>query len=474
MIIYFAVITCSLKLRRSYYKMLLNVSHTIQCVFSRMSWYTLAVILSTLVTIHASQGPEKFTLATAIVLKRGEDITWSVSRENLKYNYRTVVDTTSKAFAVWHTAGLNFRFVHNYSQAMIRISFKRRFHGEIGYDFDGLGSLLAHAYLPNQGDLSSEIHLDNDEIFSFSMKDSDYEGDNAPTSYFWTVLHEIGHSLGVQHSSLPSSIMYGWYKSRSFGNGTIVLPKDDANAINQLYFSNTKQYATIPNFDKNKVVTTTPVPPADKSESTANTTITTCFSFDSLSEIKHDATKDSISAYCAGVYDAISYVRGELYVFVGDLHWRFDTSGMLHNGYPQPTGATWRLPSGSQVNAVFEWMQYIVIQTGKRYNLFVGTDFVRSVNFEVAPSITFSSNNRVYAAFRGKIKDITGLLVRRKNLRWRYLPPIQLLQNELRAATDILVASNGMYIFKSGVHGIVVNGVVEHYKLNKGVWSNCR
>ncbi|CAL44614.1 44.5 kDa Metalloprotease/Matrixin [Spodoptera frugiperda ascovirus 1a] len=177
-----------------------------------------------------------FTIQSPIHVPDDGTITWCVSKINCKYDYDEVVGVTAAAFDVWSMTGLVFKPTSRCDRAHIRISFKRRYHGDS--DFDGEGGLLAHAFLPNQGALSGDIHMDNDETFAFSFNDADYEGDNAPTSYFWTVLHEIGHTLGLQHSSSKQAIMYGFYVKRSFNNGAVTLSTDDMNGINELYHSN--------------------------------------------------------------------------------------------------------------------------------------------------------------------------------------------------------------------------------------------
>lgn len=61
----------------------------------------------------------------------------------------------------------------------------------------------------------------------------------AGTSFFNVALHELGHSLGLGHSSDPNAVMRPWYES----NEVDKLPDDDRNAIQELYGSKDKIWA---------------------------------------------------------------------------------------------------------------------------------------------------------------------------------------------------------------------------------------
>jgi hypothetical protein len=106
--------------------------------------------------------------------------------------------------------------------ANIKIAFHRGIHSD-GYKFDGFGGILAHGFYPCttnstcNGEFYGEVHLDLDE--------------NWDTSFLYAVvLHEFGHTFGLDHSSVKESVMYPWYS-----NSKNKLHEDDIIGISQIY-----------------------------------------------------------------------------------------------------------------------------------------------------------------------------------------------------------------------------------------------
>ncbi|XP_018576147.1 stromelysin-1-like, partial [Anoplophora glabripennis] len=97
--------------------------------------------------------------------------------------------------------------------------------GVCQFPFDGPGVRLAHAYFPITGDKCREIHLDSDEHW--------YEGlEPAPAdaiALLPVLMHEIGHTLGLSHTTNVNAIMYPWFKT------VYSLGEDDVNGIQFLY-----------------------------------------------------------------------------------------------------------------------------------------------------------------------------------------------------------------------------------------------
>lgn len=73
--------------------------------------------------------------------------------------------------------------------------------------------------------LAGDLHFDNDE-------DYDVNGSHVKVDLNWLSLHELGHSLGLDHSWNPESVMFPFYLGYIPG---LTLYKDDVEGIQQLY-----------------------------------------------------------------------------------------------------------------------------------------------------------------------------------------------------------------------------------------------
>ncbi|KAG8366878.1 hypothetical protein BUALT_Bualt16G0013800 [Buddleja alternifolia] len=99
------------------------------------------------------------------------------------------------------------------------IGFHRGNHGD-GAPFDGPGGTLAHAFAPTNG----RFHYDADERWSVGPVANAFDLETI-------AVHEIGHLLGLGHSSVEEAIMYP-----SIGLGqTKNLHADDIQGIRALY-----------------------------------------------------------------------------------------------------------------------------------------------------------------------------------------------------------------------------------------------
>ncbi|KAI3891012.1 hypothetical protein MKW98_007317 [Papaver atlanticum] len=142
----------------------------------------------------------------------------------------TVKLTFANAFKRWaEVTPLSFVETEFYSTADIRIGFFSGDHGD-GEPFDGTLGTLAHAFSPPNG----RFHLDGAE-------DWIVDGDASTATIKSAVdlesvaVHEIGHLLGLGHSSVEESIMYPTISSRK---KKVVLRDDDIQGIQVLYGGN--------------------------------------------------------------------------------------------------------------------------------------------------------------------------------------------------------------------------------------------
>ncbi|KAF4391659.1 hypothetical protein F8388_005424 [Cannabis sativa] len=169
---------------------------------------------------------------------------WPVGRRDLTYAFQPENELTNevktvfaRAFLRWsQVTPLTFTEIQTFSAADLKIGFFVGDHGD-GEPFDGVLGTLAHAFSPTAG----RFHLDGDENWVVG-------GDISTSSVASAVdlesvaVHEIGHLLGLGHSSVEDSIMFPTIASRT---RKVELANDDVLGIQRLYGSN-PNYVTPP------------------------------------------------------------------------------------------------------------------------------------------------------------------------------------------------------------------------------------
>ncbi|XP_054289089.1 matrix metalloproteinase-2-like [Macrosteles quadrilineatus] len=308
------------------------------------------------------------------------DLTWSLRTRHVELDHGQLRRELHQALAVWsRDSNLTFREV-NSDHADILVKFHRGEHGD-GYAFDGPGRILAHAFFPGE-ERGGDVHFDEEETWLLEYENKeDVDG----THVFMVAVHEFGHSLGLSHSSDPTSLMFPWYQTLS-SVGTFTLPDDDRRGIQQLYGAKNR-WAKIPTYKPN-MEGQQPFRPPYRPTKTPNTAATTpasavpTFKISSTTTThrphhRHHhptSTAPGKPDTCDTSFDAVAVIRKETFFFKGEYMWRLGDKGLME-GYPAPITHLWKeLPRNlTHVDAVYERLdKKIVFFVGREMYVFDG------------------------------------------------------------------------------------------------------
>ncbi len=154
-----------------------------------------------------------------------KDLTYAYQEFTPDLSQSQIRDAIGQAFSFWSAvAPLSFTEVALNNNPDITIRFASGDHGDFA-NFDGPGGVLAHAYSPPLGGgvLSGDAHFDEAEFWTINLPPSGVD-------LVSVAAHELGHSLGLAHSTVQAALMYPTYSGphRSLDN-------DDITGIQALY-----------------------------------------------------------------------------------------------------------------------------------------------------------------------------------------------------------------------------------------------
>ena len=140
-----------------------------------------------------------------------------------------------KAFSMWEEVA-DIKFVKSPSaSADIEIKWGKYSHGAPFFTghrpFDGQWGTLAHAWAPRYSTSQTpgagylgDVHMDDSETWSVTP--------NKGAQLLWTLAHEFGHSIGLDHTPVPGAIMTaGWHGWKT----NLRLSDDDKRGAQTLY-----------------------------------------------------------------------------------------------------------------------------------------------------------------------------------------------------------------------------------------------
>ena len=299
-----------------------------------------------------------YTIGTGRSKWDSKDLSYKVTKYSIGLSRGAVDETTARAFKVWEDATC-FNFTR---QDVGNVDIEISFDGD--YSFDGEVDALAHAFLPKDG---GNIHVDDRVDWSVNSTQG--------TSLLMTLTHEIGHSLGLDHSEEKNAIM--WHSYQGY-DPNLSLHDDDIRGIQELYGDMTCKNSRKPSTPRPSLTTrsaktsTLPCCETPKITPTLKTAPKSTTTRPSRTSTVPETSRGDNTALCNSDHiDTIVTMSSRTsYVFLGSSYWKLtERHGIHHPGYPRPIASDWAgLPNN--LDAAFTWTN------GKTY-FFKGSEYWR-------------------------------------------------------------------------------------------------
>ncbi|KAL9303648.1 hypothetical protein ACSQ67_020911 [Phaseolus vulgaris] len=157
-------------------------------------------------------------------------LTYAFARENMinSLSMKEIRVAFQRAFLRWASViPVSFVEVSDSEVSDLKIGFYNGEHGD-GEPFDGVLGVLAHSFSPEIG----RLHLDEAETWAVDFQATASE---VAVDLESVATHEIGHLLGLSHSSVKEAVMYPSLRPR---DKRANLNIDDIKGVQSLYGSN--------------------------------------------------------------------------------------------------------------------------------------------------------------------------------------------------------------------------------------------
>ncbi|XP_700781.6 matrix metalloproteinase-16 isoform X2 [Danio rerio] len=289
-----------------------------------------------------------------------EHISYSIKNVTPKVGNQETHDAIRRAFDVWQGVtplrfeAVPFRDLDSGKRDVdITIIFASGFHGDSS-PFDGEGGFLAHAYFPGPG-IGGDTHFDSDE--PWTLGNPNHDGNDL----FLVAVHELGHALGLEHSSDPTAIMAPFYQYMD--TESFKLPHDDLQGIQKIYGPPNK------NPQPTRLLTTATPPRLHLPSDPRKHERSRPHRPPQKNKPSHPNSKPDI---CDGGFNTLAILRNELFVFKDQWFWRVRDNSVVP-GYPMQISYFWRgLPP--KIDAVYENSEgKFVFFKGNRFWVFKDT-----------------------------------------------------------------------------------------------------